>query len=93
MDYEGEDSNKESDEVEDAREILRKPHLSGAIANKAIEKEGLTDRIRSLEEEVATVRQQLIAAEAREALAEQRAEETTHEMSEMVGHLVRHFGM
>ena len=39
------------------------------------------------------MRQHIHEVEARAALAEQRAEEATREMSEMVGHLVRHFGI
>ena len=51
------------------------------------------DRLHSLEEEVTTMRQQILVVEARGALAEQRAEEATREMSEMARNLVRHFGI
>ena len=66
-------------------------HHSEATLNQQAEQEDLTGHLHSLEDELATMRQQILAAEAWEALAEQRVEEATREMSEMVGHLVRHF--
>ena len=47
----------------------------------------------ALEEKVITLRRQLIKAKAKANLEEQRAEEATREMSEMVGHLVRYLGI
>ena len=45
-------------------------HHSGAILKQQAEPEGITNRIHSLEEEVATMRQQILIAKARAALAE-----------------------
>ena len=66
---------------------------SGALRNQQAETENIMDRLHSLEEEVTTMRQQILVVEARGALAEQRAEEATREMSEMARNLVRHFGI
>ena len=63
------------------------------MLNLQANQENNTYFLHSLEEEVATMRQQILAAEARAVIAEQRAEETTREMCEMAGHLVRHFGI
>lgn len=52
-----------------------------------------TNWLRSLEEEVAMIRQQPIAAETRAALAEPRAEEVNREMSKMAKHLVCYFNI
>lgn len=51
------------------------------------------ERLHSIKGEMATLRQKLLAAEARAVLAEQRAEEVISEMCEMAGHHTRHFGI
>ena len=61
--------------------------------NRKAEQEDLTDRLHSLEEEVTTMRHQIIAAEGRATLVEQRAEKATCKMSERDWHLARHFGI
>ncbi|CAI9282167.1 unnamed protein product [Lactuca saligna] len=93
MDYEGENAAEELDKDEDTRGILSEPYLSGAILKNHTMQEGPTDRLRSLEEEVDSLKQQLFATEARAVQAEQRVDETTREMSEMDEHLVRYFGI
>ncbi|CAI9295513.1 unnamed protein product [Lactuca saligna] len=70
MNYEGENFDEDSDEDEGTGGILSEPYPSGAIPNQHAEQEDTTNRLRSLEEEVATMRQQLIIAEAKVALAE-----------------------
>ncbi|CAI9260419.1 unnamed protein product [Lactuca saligna] len=64
-DYEAGESDKEEDEEEGIREILIGPHNSEAILAQHVIQEYTTDRLRLLEEEVATLRQQLFVAEAR----------------------------
>ena len=93
MDYEGENSDEDSDEDEGTGEILSERYSSGVIPNQQAVQEDLTDRLRSLEEEVATLRKQIIEAGARAALAEQGVKEATRETSEMAEHLVCHFGI
>ncbi|CAI9285801.1 unnamed protein product [Lactuca saligna] len=66
-----------------------KEQHTGHILSQQAEQENNTDRLHFLEKEVATMRQQILTAEAKAALAEQREEEATREMSETVGHLVR----
>ena len=57
IEYEGENSDKESDEDKGTRGILSKPYPFGAIPNQHVEQEDPTDCLCSLEEEVATIRQ------------------------------------
>ncbi|CAI9264731.1 unnamed protein product [Lactuca saligna] len=78
-DYKGENFNEESDKDEGTRWILSDPHSSGATPNQHTAQEDHTDRLLSLEEEVATLKQQLLAAEVRAVQAEQRVDETTRE--------------
>lgn len=74
IDYDGENSDEETDKHEGTGGILCEPYFSEIIPNQHIVQEDPIDRLWSLEEEVATTRQQLIATEAREALVEHRAE-------------------
>ncbi|CAI9270674.1 unnamed protein product [Lactuca saligna] len=90
-DYEGDNFDEESDKDEGTRGILSDPHFSGATSNQHTVQEDPTNRLHSLEEEVTTLKHHLLAAEARAVQADQRVDETTHEMSEIVELLVRYF--
>lgn len=93
MNHEREDVDQESDMDEGAVEVLSEPYPLEAIPNQHAEHEDLTNHLRSLEEEVITPRWQLIKVEAKAALVDQRVQEATREMSEMVGDLILYLGI
>ncbi|CAI9284961.1 unnamed protein product [Lactuca saligna] len=92
-DYEVGESNKESDEEECIREIPMGPYPPEAIPAQHTIQEDSTDRLHLLEEEVATLRQQLFATEARAVQEEQRNEEITWEMIDLANLVARYFGI
>ena len=93
MDYEAGKYDKESDEEESIRGIPSKPHPSKAIPDQHIVWKSSTDRLRSLEEEVANLKQQLFAAKVRAVRVEYNEDEITREMSELAEILVHHFNI
>ncbi|CAH1428604.1 unnamed protein product [Lactuca virosa] len=64
-DYEYDESDRESDEGKDVKKTPSKPHPSEALSNPHTIKESDTDYIRSIEKEIANLKRQLFAAEAR----------------------------
>ncbi|CAH1412919.1 unnamed protein product [Lactuca virosa] len=91
--YEYERSNEETEEVRSIEEVISESHPLGMIPDHYTTQEYPTDRTRSLEEEVATLRQQLFTAETRAARAEPERDEITREMIELADLLVCHFGI
>lgn len=69
-DYEGENSKEELNKNEETRWILSDHQSLGVTLNQNIAQEDPTDDLLSLEEEVATLKKQLLAAEARVVQAE-----------------------
>ena len=92
-DYEGENSKEELNKNEETRGILSDHQSLGVTLNQNIAQEDPTDDLLSLEEEVATLKKQLLAAEARVVQAEQRVDEITRETSEMAELIGRYFGI
>ncbi|CAH1420752.1 unnamed protein product [Lactuca virosa] len=88
-DCEYDESDRESDEGKDVKETPSKPHPSEAISDPHTIQESDTDYIRSLEKEIANLKCQLFAAEARAVRAEQREEVITQEVNELAELLIR----
>ena len=91
MDYEGGESDEESDKREDIMETHSEPHPSETLPNQHTVQESTTDHTCSLEDEVANLKQQLFAAEARVVRAEQKEDVITREANELAKLLVRQF--
>ncbi|CAH1435717.1 unnamed protein product [Lactuca virosa] len=87
-DYEYDESDRESDEGKDVKETPSKPHPSEALSDPHTIQESNTDYIRSLEKEIANLKRQLFAAEARAVRAEKREEEITQEVNELAELLI-----
>ncbi|CAH1449250.1 unnamed protein product [Lactuca virosa] len=83
-DYEYDESDWESDEGKDVKEIPSKPHPSEALSDPHTIQESDTDYIRSLEKEIANLKRQLFADEARAVRAKQREEVITQEVNELL---------
>ena len=93
IDYEYEKSNEELEEAEDIEEVPSEPHPSEMLQDHPAAPEDPADWIRSLEEEVATLRQQLLEVKAQAVQGEHERDETIREMSEMDDLVARHFGI
>ena len=94
MDYEGEKYAEESDKEEGIRGIPSEPTLrEQTISDQHVVQESAIDRLRSLEEEVANLKQQLFAAKVRAVRVEYNEDEITREMSELAEILVHHFNI
>ncbi|CAI9290623.1 unnamed protein product [Lactuca saligna] len=91
MDYENGKSNKKSDKGEDIKETTSEPHPSETRSDWHTVQESTTYHICSLEIEVANLKQQLFAAEARSARARQREDVITQEANKLAKILVFQF--
>ncbi|CAI9298925.1 unnamed protein product [Lactuca saligna] len=88
-DYEYDESDQELDEGKDIEDTPSKLHPSKALSDPHTTQESNADYIRSLENEIANLKHQLFAAEARVVPAEQRKEVITQEVNDLAELLIR----
>ncbi|CAI9296671.1 unnamed protein product [Lactuca saligna] len=93
LDYEGSESDEESEEGEDVKKTPYELYPSEITSDQHTVQRSTTRPIRSLTEEVANEKQRIFATEARAIRVEKKEDEITREMSELTELLVRQFGI
>ncbi|CAI9294117.1 unnamed protein product [Lactuca saligna] len=93
LDYEDSEFDEESEKGDDIKETHSELYPLGIIPDEHTLQGRNTNYICSLEEEVANLKPRLFTTEARAVRAEQKEDEITREMSELVELRVRHFSI
>ncbi|KAL7586333.1 hypothetical protein Lser_V15G40251 [Lactuca serriola] len=89
--YEFGESDEIMEEEGNTDEVSSEPPTPETVQEHIAIPQNHIDRTHALEEEVATLRQQLLATEAQVVRAEQERDEITREITEMANFMAQHF--